>query len=294
MNWQAINFDWNQVRAFLATVEEGSLAGAARVLGVTQPTVGRQVTSLEEALGVTLFERVGRALAPTPAARELAAHVRAMGEAATRFSLAATGQATAIEGTVRITASEIYSAYLLPPIVAKLRGVAPGIKIDIVATNSLSDLRRREAEIAVRNTRPTDPDLIARKLNEDEGALFASHSYCARLGPVRALADLERADFVGFSDNSELIAALNRRGCAVTEANFVGGSANHIVHWALVREGLGIGIAPVSVGEADPHLARILPGEKPFRFPIWLVAPQELNTSRRVRLVFDFLAEHLV
>ncbi len=107
MNWQAINFDWNQVRAFLATIEEGSLSSAARALNLTQPTLGRQVAALEAALGVTLFERSGRQLLPTPAGMEIAEHVRAMGEAATQVSLTASGQSLSIEGVVKVRASEM-------------------------------------------------------------------------------------------------------------------------------------------------------------------------------------------
>ncbi|QMU57457.1 MAG: LysR family transcriptional regulator [Boseongicola sp.] len=165
MNWDAVNFDWNQVRAFLATLEEGSLSAAARSLGLTQPTLGRQVAALEDRLDVTLFERAGRELIPTPAALEMAEHVRAMGEAATRFSLVATGQSQSVEGVVKITATEMFAAQLMPDLVAELRTTHPGIILEVIATNSLSDLRRREADIAVRNADPTDPDLIARRMS---------------------------------------------------------------------------------------------------------------------------------
>ena len=151
MDWRSVKFDWNRARAFLVTAEEGSLSAAARSLGMAQPTLGRQVSALEEELGVVLFERLGKGLTLTPSGLELVEHVRAMGAAATRVSLTASGQAQSVEGTVRITASEVTSAYMLPPIIARMREDMPGITIEIVSSNALSDLRRREADIAIRS-----------------------------------------------------------------------------------------------------------------------------------------------
>ena len=156
MDWRSVSYDWNQVRAFLATVEEGSLSAAARALGLTQPTLGRQVAGLEAALGVTLFERIGKTLVLTAPGMELLEQTRAMGAAASRLSLAATGQSTSIEGHVRISASDSYAAHILPPILVDLARRAPGINVEIVVSNQISDLRRREADIAIRNFRPTE------------------------------------------------------------------------------------------------------------------------------------------
>ena len=293
MNWQAVDFDWNQVRAFLATLEEGSLSAAARVLGLTQPTLGRQVAALEAHLGVTLFERAGRQLIPTPAALEVSDHVRAMGEAATRLSLAASGQSQSVEGTIKITATELYSAYVLPAFVEKLRADHPGILIDIVSTNSLSDLRRREADIAIRNAEPTDPDLIARKIKTETGGLFASPGLVDRFGPFNDLQDLKDVPFVGFGDTAEFMQALLERDVPVEASSFVARSESHIVHWELARRGLGLGVNGWDVGLSVSDMVPVLREKLTFEFPVWIVAPQELKTNRRVRIVFDALAAHL-
>lgn len=163
MDWRSVTFDWNRARAFLVTAEEGSLSAAARALGMTQPTLGRQVTALEEELGLVLFERVGRGLVLTQAGTQLMGHVRAMGEAAVGVSLAASGQAQAASGHVAVTASEVYSSWLMPRIARRLRDLAPGITLEVVASNEIRDLRRREADIAIRNARPEEPDLIAKR-----------------------------------------------------------------------------------------------------------------------------------
>ena len=293
MNWQAINFDWNQVRAFLATLEEGSLSAAARALRLTQPTLGRQVTALEEQLGVTLFERSGRQLIPTPAALEVAEHVREMGEAATRFSLAASGQSQSIEGVVKISATEMYSMFVLPGLVEKLRAEFPGIVIEVVATNALSDLRRREADIAIRNAEPKDPEMIARRLQDERGGLFATPGLVARYGPFNTVEAVVKAPFIGFGSGGEFVDAMNRHGVPLTMDAFVARSENHLVHWELTRRGLGIGVNGWDIGAMSEDVVPVLPDQVIFQFPVWLVAPRELKTNRRVRLVYDALAAYL-
>ncbi len=293
MDWRSVTFDWNRARAFLVTAEEGSLSAAARALGMTQPTLGRQVTALEEELGVTLFERVGRGLVLTQSGLNLLDHVRDMGEAALAVSLTAGGQAQSVEGHVAVTASEVYSHWLLPPLAAALRRHAPGITLHIIASNAIRDLKRREADIAIRNARPEQPDLIGRLVAEDEGGLYASPDYLARLGPVASLDDLQRASFVGFEDYAPYLQALNARGIAVTEQHIPVLTDNHLVHVQLTRQGLGIGVMPCAMGDADPALQRVLPDLAGFRYPVWLVAHRELQTSPRVRLVWDLIADRL-
>ena len=293
MNWDALNFDWNQVRGFLATVEEGSLTGGARALGLTQPTLGRQVAALEQALGVVLFERVGRSLALTPSGTELLDHVRAMGEAATRISLAASGQSQAIEGQVRITASDIFSAYLLPPVLERLREAAPLIDIDVIAENDIKDLQHREADIAIRHVRPEQPELIAKLVQEASAHFYASHSYLARKGTPQTFGDLASHDFISFGDVDRMIEYLTALGINLTRENFRLGSENGVVAWQFVRSGLGILAMEETVAATFPEVKPVLPDMAPIRFPVWLTTHRELHTSRRIRLVFDLLAEML-
>ncbi|MEO3475795.1 LysR family transcriptional regulator [Roseomonas sp. CAU 1739] len=287
------SFDWTLARAFLATADTGSLSAAARLTGQTQPTLGRQVAALERALGIALFERVGRGLVLTPTGREVLEHVRAMGEAAGRVALVASGRSQAIAGPIRITASEVYAAHLLPPILARLRAEHPGITVEIVATSRPSDLLRREADIAVRNFESRDADLIVRKVAEDRARPYATPEYLHSLGRPRRWADLAEADFVGFDRTELLIEGLRAFGLRLTARNFPVQADNHLVHWAFVRQGLGIGLITEAVGDADPAVRRVLPEEPPVTFPIWLATHRELHTSLRVRLVFDLLADAL-
>lgn len=293
MDWQNIAFDWNRARAFWVTAEEGSLSAAARALNMTQPTLGRQVEALEQELGVALFERVGRGLVLTPSGHELLAHVRQMGNAAGRLSLAATGQSKALEGTISITATEITSIYQLPAILEKLRQVHPGVKVKIIASNATIDLKRRAADIAIRNYRPSDPDLIAKKICDMRGYFYATPGYVDQIGRPKKLKDLSKADFIGFEEGPDFANHLISMGIDVTDDNFPIIAGSHAVHWEMVKRGLGIGIVPQDVGDKEPGVERLLPEQTELIYPVWLTTHRELKTSVRVRTVFDFVADAL-
>lgn len=293
MNWQSVAFDWNQARAFLATVEEGSLSGAARALGLTQPTLGRQVAALEAQLDVVLFERVGRSLVVTQSGLELVDHVRAMYEAANRISLTASGQSQTIEGQVRITASDVMSAHILPAALKRLREIAPLVDIDVVAANDIRDLQLREADIAIRHVRPEQPDLIARLVNEMTAHFYASRSYLDQYGQPGSLTELSDHQFVGFGDNDRMIEHLNPLGLGLTSKNFRVGSQSGVVAWEMAQHGLGIIVMADEVAAGAPGMERVAVDMDPFVFPVWLTTHRELHTSRRIRLVFDLLADFL-
>jgi DNA-binding transcriptional LysR family regulator len=295
MDWRRVDFDWNHVRAFLVTADEGSFSAAARTLRMAQPTVGRQVAALEEELGVTLFERVGRGLALTPTGVELAEHVRAMAEAAFRVSRVAAGQAVALDGPISISASEVVATYLLPPLVAALRAQHPGIDVEIVASNAPQDLRRREADIAIRNFRPSEPDLVARKIRDAEAYLYATPKYLRSLGKPLDRDALSRAAFIGFDRADTFRAGLAAAlGLSLTPESFPIVCASQHVQWALVRESAGIGIMMAEIGDAEPSVRRVSKDLPPIPIPMWLVTHRDVRTSRRVRVVADILAQSLV
>ena len=293
MNWQSIVFDWNHVRAFLATAEEGSLSAAARVLGLTQPTIGRQVTALEDELGIMLFERAGRSLTLTQSGIEVLDHVRAMAEAANKMYLTASGQSQSIEGKVRITASDMMSAYILPPALKQLRTTAPLLEIDVIASNDIRDLLQREADIAIRHVRPEQPDLIARLVREETAHFYAAQSYLDTRGMPALSEELSKHDFISFVDASQMLEYLEPLGLGLTRDNFRLGSESGIVAWELVRAGLGIAVMSDDIAARFPDIEPVLTEVDPFVFPVWLTTHRELHTSRRIRLTFDLLADFL-
>ncbi len=293
MDWRATSFDWNRARAFLVTAEEGSFSAAARALGVAQPTVGRQVAALEDELGVALIERVPRGVELTPTGLELVEHIRAMNEAAARVSRVAAGQSLSLEGKVSITASEVISAHILPPIVRAIREDYPGIELDLVASNRPSDLRQREADIAVRSFQPRDPELVARKIRDDHARLYASPDYLENLGHPTAPEDLSDAQILGFDRTNALMDGLNALGMNLTPSNFAIVTESHLVQWELCKQGAGICLMMERIGEAEPQVQRVLPDLPPLPVPMWLTSHREVRTSRRVRVVFDLLVERL-
>ena len=291
MNWRSIKFDWNRARAFLVTAEEGSYSAAAKALGMSQPTLGRQVMALEKELGVALFEKVGKGITLTPSGHELLEHVRHMGSAASEFSLAATGQSHSIEGSICISATDVMAAYVLAPLMKKLRLLAPGLQVEIIASNQASDLRKREADIAIRNFKPNHAELIARKLQNSRAHLYATPDYIQQLPSPLTPDALQQAEFVGFTNYGPLLDAFNKAGLPITERNFSLMTENHLVHWEIVKSGAAVGIMSEFVGDQEPLVQRVLPEMPGFIFETWLVVHREVRTNRKVRLVFDFLIE---
>ncbi len=286
-------FDWNHLRAFLATADTGSLSAAARKLGIAQPTVGRQVSALEEALAVDLFERTTRSLQLTDVGRELVSEARAMADAAARVSLLAHGRAQALDGTIRVTASDMMSTYVLPDTLIQLRSMAPSLRVDVISANDIRDILKREADIAIRHVRPTEPDLIARKISDASAHLYASKSYLAARGMPRSVADLAQHDFISMTDDTAFVAAMAERGLPVTHDNLTAGSTSVVTIWAMVRRGFGMFPMSDAIARQFDDVVPVLEGETDLSFPIWLVTHRELHTSKRIRLVFDLLAEVL-
>lgn len=285
--------DWNQLRAFLFTAESGSMTAAARQLGLTQPTLSRQVAAVEQQLGVSLFERIGKTLQLTAPGLALLEHARTMGAAAQELGMAASGQAQAVDGVVSISASDMVASWLLPPVLRSLQASAPQLRIEVVTTNELSDLRRREADIALRHVRPTEPELIGRLLREASAGFYASREWVRMHGHPRQAAQAASCRFIGNDRAGLYLGYLRAHGLPLSEEAFSCYAQNSVTAWALVQQGLGIGTMMDEVTQATPGVVRVLDEVSAVRFPIWLVTHRELHTARRIRLVFDRLAEAL-
>lgn len=285
--------DWNQLRAFLETAEAGSLSAAARKLGQTQPTLSRQVAALEQSLGVTLFERVGKAMVLTSTGSELLVHARLMGAAARDLGLSAKGRSESLEGVVSVSACDGIASYLLPKILLRLRKFAPGIFVDVVPTDGLSDLLRREADIAIRHVSPTEPELIGRLVRNASGYFYASESWVRENGHPRTAADIAQHDFIGADRSGNYLAFLQAHGLPVTAANFRCFADNTATHWEMVRHGFGIGAQIEDIANDTAGVVRVLEDVPPVPFPIWLVTHRELRTARCIRIVFDLLCDAL-
>ena len=289
-----LNFDWRLVRSFLAALDQSSLLGAARVLRASQPTVGRHIAELESQLGVVLFERTGRGLVPTATALKLADAARGMEASALQLAQTLSGAQTQASGTVRITASVPVAVQLMPPLLAAMRQTLPEIQIELVSSNQVSNLLRREADIAVRMVRPDQASLVAKKIGQVGLGAYAHRSYLARRGTPRQPTDLLQHELIGSDVDPAILQGFQAMGYPVTRESFAFRSDDFIVQWQAVRAGLGVGFCADYMARTDPDVIRVLPGHlKIPPLPVWLTVHREIRTNRRIRAVYDFLAEAL-
>lgn len=285
--------DWSLWRSFGAVVEHGSLSGAARALGLSQPTLGRHVEALELALGVGLFERTLTGLRPTDTALKLYEPVQSAQAALAEASLRAEGASAAPTGSVRITSSTVMCHYVLPPLLYDLRQEFPQVAIELVPSDSVENLLLREADIAVRMFRPTQLELIAKRLGEIPIVCCAHSSYIAARGAPATPDELRQHDLIGFDRSDLLISAARRLGFELTRDDFVVRTDSQTNAWELLKAGLGVGFAQSILVDTTPGMVRLLPGLAPPPLEVWLTTHRELFTSRRIRAIYDRLSEGL-
>lgn len=286
--------DWSLVQAFLAVAETGSLSAAARRLGRSQPTLGRQIRALEEQLGSPLFQRQPRGLDLSETGQTLLDPARAMRTAANAMALAAAGREERLEGTLRITASVAVSVWHLPAIIAQIRQAEPRIAIEIVPSDHSSNLLYREADIAIRMYRPTQQDLVTRHLGDTAIAAFAAKSYLERRGVPHSPEDMAQHDLIGFDRETLLLDGMRALGIPARREMFALRTDDVATGWALLQAGCGIGFAQRSLGQRDPLLQELSFGVPMPTLPVWLTAHEAMRRTPRIRRVWDLLAEALV
>jgi DNA-binding transcriptional LysR family regulator len=282
---------WELYRSFLAVFRERSLSGAARALALTQPTIGRHIDALEEALDMKLFTRSQAGLVATAGAAALVPHAEAMAAAADALARAASGEDSEERGTVRITASEMIGTEVLPAGLAAFREQHPKIAIELVLSNRTQDLLRREADIAVRMVKPTQGALVSRKLGVLHLGLHAHPRYLKQHGTPAALGDLRDHPMIGF-DKVPSISRMPKSNIPLSRELFSFRCDSDYGQYAALRAGYGIGVCQNALGKRD-KLIPILQSEVRFELGMWLVMHEDLKSNRRVRLMFEHLALYL-
>lgn len=286
-------FDWALVRSFLAVLDAGSLMGAARRTGAQQPTLSRHIAELELQLGAPLFERTGRGVSPTAAGLAIADAARQMQQGAETLVRTLAGQRDRATGTVRITTSMVAATYLLPAVLARLREEEPGIQLELLASNQITNLLRRDADIAVRMTRPEQASLVARKLGEVGLGAYAHERYLRRAGTPREPAELVRHALIGYARDDTILRGFAAMGLPLQPEAFALRTDDQVAYGHLVAQGAGIGFVAHYNVRHWPGVVRVLPQLPIPPLPCWLAVHREIRGSRVVRRVFDFLAEHL-
>ena len=287
------DFDWGLVRSFLAALDCGSLMGAARALGSSQPTVGRHIAELESQLGVVLFERTGRGLLPSDTALRLAESARAMENGALQLAHKVSAAQARITGTVRLSASQTAASYLLPSILTQMQQILPDIQVELVVSNAVSNLLRREADIALRMVQPAQSTLIAKRIGKLTLGAYAHRDYLRRCGTPRQPADLLKHTLIGHVQDEGIVQGFAAMGHSVGPEHFALRTDDLNAYWELVRAGAGVGFVANYVARSDSAMVAILPALKIPPIPVWLAVHREIRTSARIRAVFDYLADEV-
>ncbi len=287
------NIGWELYRSFLGVLDHGSLSGAARALGVAQPTVGRHVAALEKSLGLSLFTRSQTGFMPTEAAQSLRMYAESMRSTVAALERAAASQGSGVSGSIRVTASDVVGVEILPPIVARLRDQHPGLAVELALTDRVQDLVRREADIAVRMMRPRQGLLVARRVGQVMLGLHAHQNYLSRRGTPKSIADLADHALIGFDEITAFIREAGKKFSVWRRETFAMRTDSALAQLALIRSGAGIGVCHAAIAQRDDTIVRILP--KQFALPLetWVTMHKDLRNNPRCRVTFDALVEGL-
>lgn len=289
----ADDIGWELYRTLLAVLQEGSLSAAARALGITQPTAGRHIQALERALNVTLFTRSQTGLQPTDAALALLPHAETMQSTAASLERAARVERESVQGVVRVAASDVVGVEVLPPVVAALRERHPGLVIELVLSNRIEDLLKRDADVAVRMVRPKQTQLVARRVGSIEIGLHARRDYLDKHGTPRSVAALWQHGIIGYDRPSAFVRDASKAFPGYSRAGLSIRTDNDLAQLALIRAGAGIGMCQAALARRDDNLVRVLPKLVALQLETWVTVHEDLRNSPRCRATFDALVQGL-
>lgn len=284
---------WDHYRTFLAVLETGSLSGAARSLGLTQPTAGRHVEALEEAFGAPLFLRTPQGLLPTEKALAMKGHAGSMSAMSAALARIASGDMEEVRGTVRISASEVIAAETLPAILARLQDANPALEIELSASDAVEDLLQQEADIAIRMVRPSQSALLSRRIGKITLGFHAHRRYLDRHGIPSTLAELPNHRLIGFDRQLAYIRDILKQRPDLAGIGFDFRADSNLVQLAAIRAGLGIGMCQHGFAARDPELVEVLPGTLEIALETFVVMHENLKTVPRFRATFDALVQGL-
>jgi DNA-binding transcriptional LysR family regulator len=288
------SLDWDHYRTFLAILREGSQSGAARALGLTQPTVGRHLDALERAAGKPLFLRSYQGLMPTETAVSMRSYAETMAASAAALARAASSDGESPEGTVRISASEVIGLEVLPSILARLQQRFPLLSIELSLSDALEDLLKQQADIAVRMVEPTQAALVSRKIGGIPIGMFAHRRYLDRHGWPQTLDDLSGHRLIGFDRQLAYIREALKSYPAMAELRFDFRSDSNAAQLAMIRAGGGIGMCQTGLAARDPDLVQLFAGQFDLQLKTFLVMHENMKTVPRCRVAFDALADGLL
>ncbi|SFP78398.1 transcriptional regulator, LysR family [Ralstonia sp. NFACC01] len=282
--------NWDNGRFFLAVARTCTLRGAAQRLGVDQATVGRRIAALEDELSAKLFLRTSTALVLTPAGEALIGPAEAMEQAAHTIERRVAGIDEQLAGTIRLATTDTMAATFVLPAIATLRHRHPGIDVVCIASKSIANLTKREADVAVRTLRPDSPDLIARRIGQMETGIYASRSYVAARGEPEEGTAFAGHDLVLYPRNEVPWMWEDLCGEPITRGRVVLQSNSALALFEAVAAGIGITELVCRRAQAYPQLVRVLPNRRSMQ-DVWLVTHADLHKTARVRALLDCIVE---
>lgn len=288
-----MRFSWDLIRSFQAVARAGSLSAAARSLGLAQPTVGRHIDLLEEALSVPLFRRGREGMTVTARGAELVSISQKKAENADTFERQAAGLEENHSGTIRMSANEVFGVILLPGLLSAFMNQHPDIQIELAVTNEASNLLQRDADIAVRLFRPVQNDLVAQKIGQLSLGLYAHTQYLEAFGEPASMEELRNHSFIGFDRETSLIEAAGSLGACFSAADFNFRSDNILTHISAVRSGVGIGVLHKGLASNWPDVRQVLTDIPLPQLELWIACHADVRYNKRVRLMMDFLVRNL-
>jgi DNA-binding transcriptional LysR family regulator len=284
-------FAWDDLRLVLAIERSRNLAAAAGALGVNHSTIFRRLNALEEELGSKLFERLSTGYRATESGRRLLEAAERMESEAIALDRDLTGRDTRLVGQLRVTCSETLAYRTLIAEIARFQERYPGITIDLLVDNKVIDLSRREADVALRATRPREGDLFGRKLNDVRWGLYASADYLKTHAAPKRFADIERHPLIGWSESAPqtLAAAWLMRSAPLATIGFRGSSI--INQMVAAKEGLGIALLPTYLAREEPDLVQLLGPIKDLTTELWIITHRSLKDTARVRAFMETVGD---
>lgn len=287
------NLNWDLIHSFVSVARLGSLSAAARELGTSQPTLSRNIQSLETTTQLNLFRRTTQGLELTDAGHSLMQAADNMDTFANQFQRQAAGLSEELKGSVRISANDIVGVYLLPPALKALREAHPDLQIEVVINNKPSSLNKREADIALRMFRPTQTDLVARRLPDLQLGFFAHREYLQKYGEPQNLEQLLQHEIIGMDESMDFIEGGRQMGIEFIPQHFSLRTDSLLTQISLARSGAGILATHVGIAERWPELQRILLWMPLPALEFWLVCHKDVQYNQQIATIMRFLGQWL-
>lgn len=287
------DLQWNWIQSFVEVAHSGSLSKAAQRLGTSQPTLSRHMTALEASLKVALFDRSTQGLRLTEVGAQLFECSSPMQEAANSFLRTASGVDVSLAGNVRISANEVIGLYYLPPLIAEFNDRYPEVHVEIDISNKATSLTKRDADIALRMFRPTQPDLVARRLSDIPLHFCANTNYLDKHGRPQCFEELASHRIIGFDRDQQMIRQAKSLDRDIHPEDFMNRTDFLPLHIEMARQGAGITITHFSIIDKFPELEILLASMPIPHLEFWLVCHADVQHNRRIRTMVDFLGERL-